>query len=76
MILHKKVQLLDMLQEGKSYVAVRRYYVVNESTVYYIKKDKLAIRTTVAVKFSESAKKITIGRNKHSVRNGFCLIDL
>ncbi|CAI9741107.1 transposable element-derived 1-like [Octopus vulgaris] len=68
MTLHEKAQLLDMFQEGKSYAAVGRYYLINENTIPYIKKNEVAIRTTVAVSFCESAKKITIMRNKQFVR--------
>ncbi len=46
MTLHEKVELLDMLEEGKSYAAVGRHYGVNESTVRCIKKNEKAIRST------------------------------
>ncbi|CAI9726949.1 transposable element-derived 1-like [Octopus vulgaris] len=68
MTLHEQAQLLDVFREGKSYAAVGRCYVVNESTIRYIKKNEVEIRTTVAVSFCECAKKITIVRNKHIVR--------
>ncbi|CAI9726775.1 transposable element-derived 1-like [Octopus vulgaris] len=68
MTFHEKVQLLDMIQEGKSYTAVSRCYDVNESTKRCIKKNEIAIRSTAAVSFCESAKKITTVRNKDFVR--------
>ncbi|CAI9723524.1 transposable element-derived 1-like [Octopus vulgaris] len=71
--LHEKVQLLDMLQEGKSYDAVGCCYGINKCTMHYIKKNEIAIRTTVAVSFCESAKMIMTVRNKHLVRMEFAL---
>ena len=38
-ILHEKVQLLDMIKEGKSYAAVGCHYGVNESTMHYTASD-------------------------------------
>ena len=37
MTLYEKVELLDMVKDGKSYAAVGRHYGVNESTVRYMK---------------------------------------
>uniref|UniRef100_A0A8C5PWV6 HTH CENPB-type domain-containing protein n=1 Tax=Leptobrachium leishanense TaxID=445787 RepID=A0A8C5PWV6_9ANUR len=66
--LQEKVELLDLLREKKSYAAVARHYGINESTVRYIKKKEAAIRSTVAVSFCDSAKKVTTVRNKNIVR--------
>uniref|UniRef100_A0A8C5WFA2 HTH CENPB-type domain-containing protein n=1 Tax=Leptobrachium leishanense TaxID=445787 RepID=A0A8C5WFA2_9ANUR len=66
--LQEKVELLDLLREKKSYAAVARHYGINESTVRYIKKNEAAIRSTVAVSFCDSAKKVTTVRNKNIVR--------
>ncbi|XP_057707960.1 zinc finger protein 142 isoform X1 [Corythoichthys intestinalis] len=41
---HEKIQLLDLLREGKSYAEVARHYELNESTVRYIKKREMKIR--------------------------------
>ncbi|CAI9737553.1 transposable element-derived 1-like [Octopus vulgaris] len=68
MTLHEKAQLLDMFREGKSYAAVGSYIVVNESTIRYIKKNEVEIRTIVAVSSCETAKKVTIMKNKHFIR--------
>ncbi|CAI9729542.1 transposable element-derived 1-like [Octopus vulgaris] len=68
MTFHEKVQLLNMPQEGKRYAAEGRCYVVKESTIRYIKKNEVAIRSTVEIIFYESAKKITTVNNKHFVR--------
>ncbi|XP_039593507.1 tigger transposable element-derived protein 1-like [Polypterus senegalus] len=57
----EKVQLLDMLKQGKSYAAVGRHYGINESTVRYIKKDEKSIRSTAAVSFNQGAKRIVCG---------------
>ncbi|XP_039598433.1 tigger transposable element-derived protein 1-like [Polypterus senegalus] len=57
----EKVQLLDMLKQGKSYAAVGRHYGINESTVRYIKKDEKSIRSTAAVSFNQGAKRIVSG---------------
>ncbi|XP_029633726.1 tigger transposable element-derived protein 1-like [Octopus sinensis] len=65
---HEMVQLLDMFQEGKSCAAVGCCYDVNESTIRYIKKNEVAIRSTIAVNSCESAKKIMTIRNKHLVK--------
>lgn len=66
--LHEKAELLDMLKEQKSYAKVARHYGINESTVRYIKKKEAAIRSTVAVSFCDSAKKVSTVRNKDIVR--------
>ena len=52
----EKVELLDMLKEGKSYAATGRHYGINESSVRSIKKEENNIRTTVATSFSKDAK--------------------
>lgn len=59
---------MDIFQQGKSCASVDRYYVVNESTVHYIMKNKVEARTTVAVSFCDCSKKMTIVRKKHLVR--------
>ena len=51
MTLHEKVELLDMVKEGKSHAAVGRHYGVNESTVCYIEKNEKTIRSSVASSF-------------------------
>ncbi|XP_077583635.1 uncharacterized protein LOC144203907 [Stigmatopora nigra] len=43
---HEKIKLLDLLKEGKSYAEVARHYLLNESTVRYIKKSENKIRMT------------------------------
>lgn len=64
----EKVKLLDMLKEGKSYVAVGRHYGINESSVRYIKKEENNIRTTAAISFNKDAKRVVTVRNKAIVR--------
>ena len=49
--LHEKVELLNMVKEGKSYVALGRHYGVSEGTVRYIKKNEKAMRSSVASSF-------------------------
>ncbi|XP_068204963.1 uncharacterized protein [Palaemon carinicauda] len=68
MTIAEKVTLLDMLKEGRSYAAAARHFVVNESTVRYIKKDEANIRKTAAITFSRSAKRVVTARNKTIVR--------
>uniref|UniRef100_A0A3P8SMD9 HTH CENPB-type domain-containing protein n=1 Tax=Amphiprion percula TaxID=161767 RepID=A0A3P8SMD9_AMPPE len=69
----KKVELLDMLKEGRSYAAVGRHYGINESSVCYIKKEENNIRTTAAMSFNKTAKRVITSRNKpisSDVRDG------
>uniref|UniRef100_A0A667YR71 HTH CENPB-type domain-containing protein n=1 Tax=Myripristis murdjan TaxID=586833 RepID=A0A667YR71_9TELE len=54
----QKVGLLDMLKEGRSYVAVGHHYGINESSVRYIKKEENNIRTTAAISFNKDAKRV------------------
>ncbi|XP_049585009.1 zinc finger protein 142 [Syngnathus scovelli] len=42
--LQEKINLLDLLKEGKRVAEVARYYDLNESTVRYIKKNETKIR--------------------------------
>ena len=64
--LHEKVELLDMVKEGKSYAAVWRHYGLNERTVRYIKTNEKAIRSSVASSFC--VKMVNVVRNKVIVR--------
>uniref|UniRef100_UPI00358E5639 tigger transposable element-derived protein 1-like n=1 Tax=Myxine glutinosa TaxID=7769 RepID=UPI00358E5639 len=64
----EKVQLLDMLKQGRSFAAVGCHYGINESSVRYIKKDEKNIRTTAAVSFNKTAKRVVTSRNKAIVR--------
>nr|XP_033788682.1 CENPB DNA-binding domain-containing protein 1-like [Geotrypetes seraphini] len=66
--LQEKVELMDMLREQKRYAAVVRHYDINESTIRYIKKNEVAIKSTVSVSFCDVAKKVTTVRNKTIVR--------
>ena len=59
---HEKVELLDMVMEGKSHAAVGRHYGVNESHVRYIKKYEKAVRSRVASCFC--VKMVNVVRNK------------
>ncbi|GFU10729.1 HTH psq-type domain-containing protein [Nephila pilipes] len=49
MTLHEKIELLDIVKEGKSYAAVGRHYGVNESTVRYIRKNDKAIKSSLCI---------------------------
>ena len=64
----EKVELLDMLQEGKSYAATGRHYGTNESSVRSIKKEENNIRTTAAISFNKDAKMVATVRNKAMLR--------
>uniref|UniRef100_UPI00358E0465 tigger transposable element-derived protein 1-like n=1 Tax=Myxine glutinosa TaxID=7769 RepID=UPI00358E0465 len=64
----EKVQLLDMLKQGRSFAAVGCHYGINESSVRYIKKDEKNIRMTAAVSFNKTAKRVVTSRNKAIVR--------
>jgi len=66
--LQEKVKVLDMVREGRSFAAVGRHYGLNESTIRYIKKDEANIRSTVAVNYCQSAKRVVTARNKNIVR--------
>ena len=71
MTLHDKVELLDMVEEGKSYAAVGRHYGENESTVRYIEKNEKEIRSSVASSFC--VKMVNVVRNKAIVNIEFAL---
>ncbi|CAL8089583.1 unnamed protein product [Calicophoron daubneyi] len=64
MSLYEKVQLLDMINERKSYADVIRYYGMNECTLRYIKKDEQAIKARVDTSFCESSKIVNHLRKK------------
>ena len=66
--LQEKVKVLDRLREGKRFAAVGRHYGLNESTIRYIKKDEANIRSTVAVNYCQSTKRVATARNKNIVR--------
>lgn len=54
---------MDIFPKGKNYVTRGRLYVVNEITKRYIKKNDIAMPTSVVARFCESAKDITILKN-------------
>ena len=64
----EKVELLDMLKEGKSYAATSRHYGNNESSVPSIKKEENNIGTTAAISFNRDAKRVAIVRHRTMVR--------
>ena len=64
----EKVELLDMLKEGRSFAAVGRHYGINESSVHYIKKEEKNIRKTATLNFNRTAKRVMTSRNKIIVR--------
>nr|XP_003228935.1 PREDICTED: tigger transposable element-derived protein 1 isoform X2 [Anolis carolinensis] len=64
----EKIELLDMLEERRSYAAVGRYYGISESTVRYIKKEEKNIRSTAMVTFNKMAKRVMTPRNKLIVK--------
>ncbi|XP_045133328.1 tigger transposable element-derived protein 1-like [Portunus trituberculatus] len=68
MTISEKVKLLDMLKEGRSYVSVARHYGMNESTMWYIKKDKANIRKTASITFNKGAKCKVTPRNERIVK--------
>lgn len=63
----KKVALLDILKEGKSYAAVAQQYHMNKTTVRYIKKKEAKIRKTISISFSSSAQAISNVRDREIV---------
>ena len=72
MTISQKVKLLDMLKE-RSFAALARHYGVNESTVRYIKKDKVNIHKTAAITMSTEAKCVATPRNERIVKMGDAL---
>ncbi|XP_035214950.1 tigger transposable element-derived protein 1-like [Stegodyphus dumicola] len=58
MTISEKVELLDMIKEGRSYASVARHFGVNESTVRYIKKEEANIRKTASITFNKEAKRV------------------
>ena len=69
----EKVELLDMLKEGKSYAATGRHYGINESSVRSIKKEENNIRTTAAIIFNVTATAYhyVLLSKKHTCTMGF-----
>jgi len=64
----EKIELLDLLKEGKSYAEVGRRYGINESTIRYIKKEEINIRSTATITFSTTGKRVLTPRNKLIVK--------
>ena len=64
----EKVEVLDMVKEGKSYAATGRHYGIIESSVRSIKKEEKNIRKTAAISFNKDAKRVPTVRNKTMVR--------
>ena len=64
MTIAEKVELLDLLKEGRTFAAVARHFGVNESTFRYIEKDEANIRKTAVIIFNKSAKRVVTARNK------------
>ncbi|XP_037540482.1 tigger transposable element-derived protein 1-like [Nematolebias whitei] len=64
----EKVELLDMLKEGRTCAYVGRHYRINESTVRSIKKEEKNIRSTAAVTFHATAKRVVTSRNRTIVK--------
>ncbi|XP_051937876.1 zinc finger protein 142 [Hippocampus zosterae] len=62
---HEKINLLDMLEGGKSCAEVARHYDLNESTVRYIKKKETEIRMA----HNELLKMTGLGNCKTSDQN-------
>ncbi|XP_054870822.1 uncharacterized protein LOC118470476 isoform X2 [Amphiprion ocellaris] len=67
-MLTKKVELLNMLKEERSYATVGRHYGINESSVHYIKKDEKNVRMMAAMSFNKTAKRVITSCNKAVVR--------
>ncbi|VDP07133.1 unnamed protein product [Soboliphyme baturini] len=61
----EKVDLLDMLNEGKSYAAIGRRYGIDESSVRYVKNDKKNISETAAVSLNKTAKRVVL-QSRHN----------
>ncbi|XP_066958779.1 tigger transposable element-derived protein 1-like [Macrobrachium rosenbergii] len=68
MMITEKMKLLDMLKEGRKFVAVACHFGMNESTIRYIYKDEAKTRKTAAITFNKSAKRVVTARNKTIVR--------
>ncbi|XP_070591828.1 tigger transposable element-derived protein 1-like [Erythrolamprus reginae] len=64
----EKIELLDMLKEGRSYADVGRHYGINELSVRYIRKDKKKIRQTSLITFNKAAKRMVTPRNKRLMK--------
>ena len=54
-----KMDLLDWLSRGQNVASVGRYSGVNESTVYYIRKNEKAIQESVTASTVPSTKVVT-----------------
>ena len=65
MSLSQKVELLDQHSRGESVATVGRYYGMNESSVYNIKKNEKAISESVMASAVPSTKVVTQVRDVH-----------
>ena len=65
MSLSQKVELLDRLSRGESAASVGRHFSVNESIVRCIKKNKKAMRESVAASTVTSTKVVTQAKDIH-----------
>ena len=54
----EKMEVLNMMKEGKSHIAIARHFGVNTCTIGKIKKAEDRIRKTAAISYNVSAKKI------------------
>ena len=53
----KKVEVLDMIKEGKSCAAIAYHFGVNRKTIFSIKKAEERIRKTAEITVNRSSKK-------------------
>ena len=68
MTLEEKVEVLNMMREGRSFAEVGRHFAINESTVRYIKKNEAEIRRTVSSSICGQSKTLSRVRSKALVR--------
>ncbi|XP_070606607.1 tigger transposable element derived 5-like [Erythrolamprus reginae] len=64
----EKIDILDMLKEGRSYADVGRQYGINESSVRTIRKDEKKIRQSSLMAFNKAAKRMVTPRNKRLMK--------
>ncbi|XP_070592166.1 tigger transposable element-derived protein 1-like isoform X2 [Erythrolamprus reginae] len=64
----EKIDILDMLKEGRSYADVGRQYGINESSVRTIRDDEKKIRQSSLMAFNKAAKRMVTPRNKRLMK--------
>ena len=71
----EKMEVLNMMKEGKSQIVIARHFGVHPKTIYDIKKAGERIRTMADITFNMSAKRIFSDQNKPLILMEAALIE-